>query len=436
MMLNGKGKIKNASVHQETVSRRLAVEIIEAGLRAIDTAEAVGRQIKFDRAKQDLVIQNHSFSLTTGARLVIIAIGKCANDASFALEKVLGDRITDGLAVDIRCDSRLRRIESCQSDHPYPSERNIDNTKKIIEKLRALKEDDLVVVVVSGGGSTFLCQPNNFTCHEEADLLKCLFRGGATIEEINTVRKHLSLARGGYLAEYAYPARVVGLIFSDVPGNDFSTIASGPTVFDLTTKLEAETVMKKYETQKSCQFDPSQLIETPKEAKYFERVENFLLVSNQTALEAMAARGQAAGLKATIVTNCLNSEASQFGIELAKEINRVEANTLLLYGGETTVKIKGAGRGGRNQELVLAALPFIDEFSLIVSIASDGVDNSDHAGAFCDMVTKRKAESLKLDINKYLANNDSYTFFDQTKDFLFTGPTGSNVSDLVLAIKK
>ncbi|MEK7552639.1 MAG: MOFRL family protein, partial [Patescibacteria group bacterium] len=153
-------------------------------------------------------------------------------------------------------------------------------------------------------------------------------------------------------------------------------------------------------------------------------------------LEAMAARGQAAGLKATIVTNCLNSEASQFGIELAKEINRVEANTLLLYGGETTVKIKGAGRGGRNQELVLAALPFIDEFSLIVSIASDGVDNSDHAGAFCDMVTKRKAESLKLDINKYLANNDSYTFFDQTKDFLFTGPTGSNVSDLVLAIKK
>ena len=293
-----------------------------------------------------------------------------------------------------------------------------------------------MVAVISGGGSTLLCQPNNFTCVEEAELLQHLFKEGATIGEINTVRKHLSLARGGHLARYAYPAMVVGLIFSDIPGNDLSLVASGPTFLDTSTKSEAAEVLNRYHKGQTNQLSTDNLLETPKEKKYFSRVNNFLAVSNLTALRAMAAVAETNNFSATICDLCLAGEARIVGQNLVAQIMQQPPRTAFLYGGETTVKISGAGQGGRNQELALAALPAILENTLLISLASDGQDNSDHAGAICDIITKRNAEKLNLKSELFLAENNSYEFFRQTSDYLSTGPTGANVSDLLLVLKK
>ena len=413
------------------------MEVIDAGLQAINTEAVIKSQVSFDSHSNVLKIKDRTYTLSPTAKLVVVAIGKCANDAAFALESILGERITSGVAIDIFCDERLKRIKSCEGDHPFPSERNIDATAQLIRELEGLSADDFVLAVISGGGSTLLCQPNNFTCIQEADLLKQLFKQGAAIGQINTVRKHLSLARGGHLARYAYPARVVGLIFSDVPGDDLTSIASGPTVLDTSTKLDSAAVLDKYNVGGGlANFSSEHLLETPKEQKYFAKVENILLVSNTRALEAMAAVGAKHGYKTESCSTCLTGEARQVGVQIAEAINTAASGSLMLYGGETTVVVRGNGRGGRNQELALAALQIIADDALVVSFASDGVDNSNHAGGVSDIITKHKVTELGLDPQSFLDANNSYDFFNQTGDYILSGPTGSNVSDLMFAIKE
>lgn len=441
--MSGSGKkfkinnlIKNfGQLVQSSPLRELALEVAEAGLAAINTEAVIKSQVSFDG--RTITIQERSFVLAPEAKLIVVAIGKCANAAALALEEILGERITGGVAIDLVCDERLKKIKSCEGDHPFPSERNIDATGQLIRELASLKEKDLVLAVISGGGSTLLCQPGNFTCLEETDLLKQLFAAGAAIQQINTVRKHLSLARGGHLARYAYPAIVVSLVFSDVPGNDLGFVASGPTVLDQSTKVEAAAILSKYGlgSDATGNFSSEHLLETPKEQKYFDRVSNLLLVSNQLALEAMATVGESLGYRPQICTSCLAGEARQMGREIARAITAAAAGTLLLYGGETTVVLRGSGRGGRNQELVLAALSHLDQRTLVASLASDGVDNSDHAGGLCDTITKHRAAELDLDPDFFLNSNNSYDFFRQTGDYFLIGPTGSNVSDLVFAVK-
>ncbi|MHC4397696.1 MAG: glycerate kinase type-2 family protein, partial [Planctomycetota bacterium] len=403
-------------------------------LEAIDSEKIIKTAMRLE--KDSLLIKGEKISLSEINRLIVVGVGKCSSDAAFAVEKILGSRISEGIVIDVSCTKSLKKIKPLEGDHPLPTEKNVNFTKQIIELLKGLKENDLVLFIVSGGGSTMLCQPQNFTCQQESGLVDYLIKTGATIQEINTIRKHISLARGGHLAKYAYPARAVSLIFSDVPGDSLEFIASGPTVKDSTTVQDAKKVFEKYKVREKSGFSPKNLIETPKEAKYFENVKNFLMVSNRTALKAMLAKASSLNFSTRIYTDSLTGEARLIGRQIAGDLEKVDGKTALLYGGETTVTVKGKGQGGRNQELALSALKFTNDKDLIISLASDGHDNTDSAGAICDIITKRNAKKLKLDIDKYLNDNDSYHFFKKTEDFIDTGHTGSNVMDLMVALKE
>jgi len=408
--------------------RKDALSIVDAGLDAINTPAVIRKMVSVENQK--LLIDGNAFDRINNQRVYVVGVGKCALDACTELEKILGDSIVAGIVVDVR-PGTLLRLKTFTGSHPYPTEKNVDATAEIIQMLKDCRQDDLVLFVISGGGSTLLCQPDNMTCLDEEKLLRTLFSKAATIEEINLIRKHLSLARGGFLAKYAFPAKSVALIFSDVPGNDLTAIASGPTVFDPTTISDAKKVLLKYGIS-----DISGLVETPKDPGLFSQVKNILVVSNQVALNAMNNKGAELGYKVKIVTNELLGEAREVGADITERINGEPSKTLLLYAGETTVTILGNGQGGRNQELVMGALNKINDDSLVISLASDGRDNGDHAGAISDVRTMEKVRSFNLNSDEFLSHNDSFNFFAKTGDYILTGPTGSNVSDLVLALKK
>jgi glycerate 2-kinase len=427
-------KIKNFKALGVNKTRERLLQIAEAGLQAIDTEKAISEGIILEG--NELKIGEEIFNLEKVKRIFVAGVGKCSLEAARALERILGDKITDGVVIDIH-EGELEKIKVFSGTHPLPTEKNIGATKALIELLEKSEEDDLVIFLISGGGSTLLCQPKEHTCESEAELVKCLYLEGAVIGEINTVRKHISLARGGNLAKYAYPSRVVSLIFSDVPGDDLSFVASGPTVLDLTTVKDAEKILDKYNARKHYDIPQGGLIETPKESKYFGKVSNILFVSVKTALETMAQEAKNLGLAPNIQSSTLQGEASKVGEDIIKELRRASKGTVLLYGGETTVTIRRqGGKGGRNQELALSALRFVGEGEVVLALATDGRDNTDMAGAICDKITKEKAEAKNLRPEEYLENHNSYEFFAALGEQVSTGPTGSNVSDLIIAIKE
>jgi len=428
------GKIKNFEELAVTPMRRVALELVEAGLSAIDTPSVVRGAVKLDG--DGIIIQGRDYSPEEGGRIFVASVGKCALEAAEVLEEILGERVYKGVVIDVH-EGKLRRMQSFTGDHPFPSERNILATKALVRMLEETTERDLVIAIVSGGGSSLLCNPQNMTWEEEKDLVQHLFKKGAPIEKINVIRKHLSLATGGYLAKYAYPARVVSLIFSDVPGDDIRYVASGPTVYDPTTVEDAKKVFQEYDVEEECSAGERGLIETPKEEKYFARVENLLVTSNKIALEAMYRAAEERGFKAEIKTTRFDGEARHVGAGIAQALALEPSGTFLLYGGESVVILKTAGgKGGRNLELVLSALRFAKESDVVISFSSDGRDNTEYAGAICDRITREKAEKLGMDPREWLDRNDSFHFFEKTGDFLLTGETGSNVSDLVIAIRQ
>lgn len=418
-----------------TPLRQAALNIAEAGLAAIATPAVIRRLVFLE--DDILRIGDNDYNLEKINQVLFVGIGKCALEAGLELEAVLNGRLDGGIVIDVhepKLEIKNSKLEIFVGTHPFPSEQNIDITKKIIGLLSGLTEKDLVIFVISGGGSTLLCQPQDMTCYNEADLLKILFEKGATIQEINTVRKHLSLARGGYLAKYLYPARGIALIFADVPGDNFEFVASGPTVKDTTTAAEAAAVIQRYDVEKVCGFSCN-LIETPKDNIYFQNISNILAVSNKTALTAMTEKAGELGFSSEIKTAVLIGESRNIGKEIAENLDTIIQKKVLLYGGETTVTVKKPGRGGRNQELALAALPHLGEGELILTLASDGRDNGEYAGVIVDSETSRKAAILNLAPVEFLENNQSTEFFEKTGDLLMTGDTGSNVSDLIITIK-
>ena len=424
-------KILNTAALAATPTRHLALALAEAGLAAIDTPTVVRQNVRLEGTR--LCVGEQVCSLAEVERAFVVGVGKCVLAAAEALEEVLGAKLQAGIVLGVgeAPHHTLKTIRYLAGTHPMPSEQNVEATREIVALLKGLRQSDLVLVIVSGGGSTLLCLPDGIgTCRDEAAVLQALFRAGAPIQEINTVRKHLSLARGGHLAAYAYPAKVLGLIFSDVPGNDLTTIASGPTVRDESVVADAVAILSHY----GISYDLP-LVETPKGQVYFERVRNVLLVSNTIALQAIAAEARALGVTPCVVTDTLVGEARQVGREIVRQLHQAPPRTVRLYGGETTVVIRGHGRGGRNQELALAALEEVEAGELVLALASDGHDNSEVAGALCDTIVKGEAVRLGLTPETYLNDNNSYEFFQETQGFLMTGDTGANVSDLIMAIK-
>lgn len=440
--------IQNFEALAENELRTDALRIAEAGFAAIDVGAALERKLRIEN--NELRVDGKSYHLE-GRRIFFVGVGKCAFAAAETIEKVLGERLIGGIALDVASTDglALKKIETYVGTHPLPSEINMQATKRIIEFLAGRTPQDLVLMLISGGGSTLLClPPTTMTCTDESMLWNKLTERGATIQDINTVRKHMSKARSGALAKAAYPAEVLSLIVSDVPENDIEFIASGPTVMDSSTVEDARALIAKYGVAIPANIT---FIETPKEQKYFDRVTNVLFLSSQDALAAMKDEAEKRGYAATIVDDHFDGEARVTGRVVAEKLHDAPVKTALLYAGESTVTLSenagaaptlpvgvptpGVG-GGRNQELALAALEYLNPDELILPFASDGHDNTDFAGAIADETTRAHALAKNVSVEEYLNAHRSYDFFTATNDALSTGYTGSNVSDLLIALKK
>ncbi len=422
--------IKNFDALAKTPARRDALKILEAGLIAVRTDLAIRTKIKIK--KNILFAGSRKYNLSKFKNIYVIGFGKAAHAAAGELEKILGSRLTGGIVLSV-AGGKLKKIKTLIGTHPLPSEQNISATGEIVEIIKKAESKDLVIAIVSGGGSALLCRPSGVKCDELAFITETLMRSGAEIREENVVRKHLSEILGGQFARLAYPATVLGLIFSDVPGDDISVVASGPTVMDTTTIKDAARVLAKYDIIKTCSLPTCNLTETPKDPIFFKHVHNVLVVANSLALETMKKEAKRLGYKVRLLSSSLEGEARSVGGRLATMPDNGEA---VIAGGETTVTVAGHGKGGRNQELALGSLNHIIDGTVVVSCASDGQDNSPAAGAIGDLKTKQAAERLKLDVGAYLANNDSFPFMKMTKSQILTGVTEINISDLMIALRK
>ncbi len=419
-------QIKNFDELATTPNRKMALEIIKSGLDAINTTKVVDSSVSV--IGNILFIKGKPFNLAKYERIKVVGFGKSSCEAAVALEKILGNRITGGAVISLQ-KVPAKYIETFAGTHPRPSESNIEAGKKIYKLVNNSDKEDLIIVLVSGGGSALLCYPESEYI-QGARLYDSFLGSGKTISEINTVRKHLSSLKGGGLAKVAYPATVIGLIFSDVPGDIFENVASGPTYKDKTTVTDAKKIIAENDFGK---FD---LTETPKEEKYFDNVHNFVLVSNKTAVEAMSKRAQDFNLGINIISTDLYDEINE---ALKKIFSSQKENFVVLAAGEPSVVVKeGAGKGGRSLHMALSAIvkKLIDGGSVFIPFASDGMDNSDAAGAIVDKSTIEKSEKIGLDAKDYLERFDSYEFFRKTGDMIMTGPTGANVSDLMILLNK
>lgn len=427
------------------------MQILAEALRAVDPVEAVRRRLRLDG--QMLFVGDVAYDLKRFREIYVVGGGKASVAMAQAVEEILGERITDGLVnTKYGYTAPLKRIAVNEAGHPVPDENGLKGGYRMLELAEKAGEEALVICLISGGGSALLVSPvEGITLADKQQLTQALLRCGATINEINSLRKHLSRMKGGNLARIAYPATTVSLILSDVVGNPLDVIASGPTVPDTTTFAEAYDVLRRYGIVDQV---PPPVVEhlkrgmageipdTPKAGDpLFERVQTVLVASNEIAAEAAIAKARELGMNTLFLTNFVEGEAREVAkvfAALAREVDRsgrpVKRPACIVAGGETTVTIRGNGLGGRNQEFSLAAALKIDGLDdvIVVSLATDGSDGPTNAsGAVADGRTIARARAAGLDPWAYLANNDSYHFFAQLGDLLITGPTNTNVNDLI-----
>lgn len=421
--------IQNFDALSTSQERKICLELIETALSSIQPEHVIQKTISLNN--NILQIQNKTIDLQEFEKIFLIGFGKGSAGLSREIEKILGNFLTKGYVIDL-VKEMFTKIEQTVGTHPLPSNTNFLFTKNVLGQLSNLSEQDLVIVVIAGGGSALFVNPYKITLEKLIEINKMLLKSGATITEMNIVRKHLDSVKGGGLAKLLYPARIVTLIASDVPDNDLSTIASGTTVKDTSTKEDAFAILKRYNLWEKLNLSSEDFLETPKKDIYFRNISNILILSNRTALEAMEQKARESGYKIIIESDKLQGDAQTVGKML---IDKTPNNTILLAGGETTLKVKGTGQGGRNQELVLNALLNIPSDVIIASFDTDGWDNSPFAGAIGDTKTLEKAKKLNLNLQEFLSNNNSFSFFEKAGDGINTNRLSSNVSDLMIAIR-
>jgi hydroxypyruvate reductase len=434
--------------------RQQAVEIFQAGLRAADPQEAIRQHVQV--TGEILQIDHSRFDLTHYDRILVVGAGKAVAPMAKALEELLGDRITNGIiVVKDGHGLPLQRVQTCEASHPVPDERGVRGTEAILTLAREAGERDLIICTISGGGSALLiAPPPGISLEDKQATTKLLLACGATIHEFNTVRKHLSRAKGGRLARVAYPATLVSLILSDVVGDDLDVIGSGPTVPDSSTFRDAAQILQGYGIwdqvapsvhdfiQKGVDGD---IEDTPKSKDVgFKRCSSVLVGTNLQAMLAASAEAERLGYHTLILSSKVEGEArevAKFHAAIAKEVRSsghpIRPPACILFGGETTVTLRGDGRGGRSQEFALAAALALEgeDHIVILSGGTDGTDGpTDAAGAIVDGETVARARAKGLDPKSYLQRNDSYVLFRHLNDLLMTGPTRTNVMDLCILL--
>lgn len=424
--------------------------ILGSALQAVDPAEAVRQYVSSEGGR--LRVGERQYDLSRYEHIYVIGGGKASGAMAVAVEEILGERVSAGLInVKYGYTAPTRVIELNEAGHPIPDERGRRGAARMVRLARQAGPKDLVLCLISGGGSALMPLPaEGVSLSDLQGMNDALLRCGATINEVNTVRKHLSQIKGGHLARWAYPAEVVSLILSDVVGNPVDVIASGPTVADSTTFADACRVLEKYDLMGQV---PSSILEhlrcggggelpeTPKVGDLaFDRARNLVIASNDIASSAAVRKARELRYDTMLLSTYIEGEAREvgrvfaaIGREIADSGRPVSPPACVVSGGETTVTVRGDGLGGRNQELALACAPGIEglENVLIVALATDGTDGpTDASGAVVDGTTLARASKMGLSAADSLRNNDAYHFFEALGDLLVTGPTNTNVNDV------
>lgn len=430
--------------------RGQAFEIFKAALRAVDPVEAILKHVK--REGGGLLIGETRLELSKFDRILVVGAGKADAPMAQAVESLLGERVSDGIiVVKDGHGLPLQRVRVHEARHPVPDERGLRAAEEILSLVSGAGERDLVICLISGGGSALLVAPaEGVTLKDKQQVTQLLLACGASIHEINTVRKHLSRVKGGGLAHTTHPATLVSLILSDVVGDDLDTIASGPTVPDSTTFRQAEQILGRYgiwdQAPRSVRMYlekgvKGEIPETPKLGDpSFQRGVWELVGTNLQALKAARKEAERMGYRTMILSGMIEGETREVAkahAAIAKEVlsseNPIAPPACVLSGGETTVTLKGDGKGGRNTEFALASAMALEgvENVVVLSGGTDGTDGpTDAAGAMADGETVSQAREKGLDPVDYLRRNDAYTFFETLGGLVITGPTRTNVMDV------
>ncbi len=431
----------------------LAEKIFLAGVERVLPENLISKEMMIRSNR--LLIGSLEFSLEAIDKIFVIGAGKASAMMAAEVEKILGNRITEGhIVVKYGHSCKLKYIKVTEAGHPVPDSKGYQATKAILKIAGKAGINDLVICLISGGGSALLADfPEESSPEEMISLSNLLINSGASITEINTVRKHLSLVKGGQLARAVTPGTTISLILSDVIGDPLDVIASGPTTPDPTTYKNAFNVLEKYNLTRSV---PAGILsylkngcsgmieETPKPGDtLFKKTFNLLIGTNRIALEASKMKAEQLGFSPFIIDDKLQGDIYGVAKNITgmaikyKNDDNVLKPACLLFGGEPTLRMTGHGIGGRNQHLALLCSKLIQTQIGITVLAAgtDGTDGpTDAAGAVVDSYTVKDALSKNIDPEKYINEFDSYNFFKKAGGHIITGPTGTNVMDIVIAI--
>lgn len=454
MIKNKEQLVKNGETPLNQKARALALKSLKHALNMVDSKQIIKSKILLDNS--NLRVNGYAFDLAKFKNVHVIGGGKASGSMAEALERILGKYITNGL-VNVPQGSKqsTKIIKLHEASHPVPNKAGVEGTRRMLDIAEQAKKDDLIICLISGGGSSLMPLPRGqISIADKGEITDALLKCGATINEINTVRKHISDFKGGWLAKKAYPVTILNLILSDVVGDPLDFIASGPTVPDSTTFEDAIKVLRKYSLWDKTPATIQKVLsdgkkgsipETPKaDDEAFKKVFNVVVGNNRFASLEACKQLKNEGLNMLLLTATLEGEARHVGIMLASIAHEivVSGNPLpkpagIVAGGETTVTVTGKGLGGRNQELALASALKLKELDgvVIASLTTDGVDGpTDAAGAIVDGRTLARVAKKGLIPEEYLAENNSYNFFSKLDDLIFTGPTGTNVNDISIII--
>lgn len=432
--------------------RSKAVEIFLTGVESVKPGNLIDRYVALN--DNTLRIDRLDFNLTDINNIYVVGAGKASALMARAVETILGEKITGGhIVTKYGHGAPLKYIKITEAGHPVPDENGIKATDKILSVMGRAGKSDLVICLISGGGSALLTDlPDGCTLEDLKSLTGTLLRVGADITEINCIRKHLSRVKGGMLSYSAYPARVVSLILSDVIGDPPDAIASGPTAPDPTTFKDAITIIDKFSIRAEIPAGILEILEEGAKGKrqetlkesdnVFSLTSNLIIGTNNLALQTAKEEAEKSGYIARIVTSSLSGDVTDaaefiFGEILNQKKKNPGIRTCLLFGGEPTVKITGEGLGGRNQHLALLMAEKLRDLPEITFLSggTDGTDGpTDAAGAVADSDTWLRAQALGLDVVGYINNCDSYNFFRREGGLIITGPTQTNVMDLLVAL--
>lgn len=426
------------------MSREHAISIFSQAIAAVQPAILMKKNVQ--RQGDKIRITGQTYHLPAGRPVWIFGAGKAAAAMALALEEILTGISLQGLVITkYNHTLPLQHITVMEAAHPVPDENGVQATQQMMMLLKQVQQNDLVLFLLSGGASALLADyPAGTTLTEVQTVFELLLKSGATIHEMNTVRKHLSVIKGGQLALLANTNAFCSLILSDVVGDDLHVIGSGPTVPDPSTFADAAAIIQKYDLQVPeaiQQHLQGKIPDTPKPGHpRFNTIRNILVGNNKIALEAAAEKATALGYEVHILTTTATGEASELAAQLVTQAINWQGKrpVCLLTGGETTVTITGNGLGGRNQQLALAAAISLQHNYPDITILSAGTDGTDGptdaAGAIADAAVMIRAKEKGLDAKKFYQQNDAYHFFEQTAGLLKTGATQTNVMDIIIVI--